>query len=324
MSMKPGLKQLCLFAGSLALAAGACSVAAATTGDRQTTVLDNPFNPIVERNVFDLHDPPPPPEPKSTNAPPPNIHLTGISTILGKKQAYFMLQSAPEQGKPAAQDKYMTLSEGQRQDMLEVLEINPKSKLVKISNSGNISTITFETNKIAFSAATGGGAAGNAAAHLGGTAQGGGPAPYYPNTPASVPPRPMRPTTANSPGQYGGGAGQYAGGNGQFGGYQASASGVAGGGYGNQAYNYNSYPNAAAQNPQVAAAPAIDPEQQIVLMELQREATKSAVANGEMPPLPPTPLSQLMQQEQQQNQQQGSGAPAPSLPNFPGQHNTIK
>jgi len=322
--MKQGAIKLCLFAGSLALAAGAWSIAAATIGDRQTTVLDNPYNPVVERNVFDLHDPPPPPEPKPTNAPPPNIHLTGITTILGKKQAYFMLQSAPVPGKPAGQDRYMTLSEGQRQDVLEVLEINPKSKMVKISNSGNVSTITFETNKIAFSAATGGGAAGNAAAHLGGPAPNAAPN-YYPNTPASVPPRPMRPTTANSPAQYGGGAGQYAGGNGQFGGYQAGASSVAGGGYGNQAYNYNSYPNAAVQNPQVAAAPPIDPEQQIVLMELQREATKAAVANGQMPPLPPTPLSQIMQQEQQSgSQQQNNGPPAPNLPNFPGQHNTIK
>jgi hypothetical protein len=312
--MKQGAKKLCFFAGSLALIAGAWPSAAATVGDRQTSLLDSPYNPIVERNIFDLHDPPPPPEPKPTNAPPPNIHLTGIPTILGKKQAYFMVQSAPVGGKPAQQDKFMTLSEGQRQEMLEVLEINPKAKLVKISNSGNVSTITFETNKIAYSAAAGGGAAGNAAAHMGGMAPN--PAPnYYPNAPANVPPRPMRPTTANDPGAYGGGTGQ-------FGGYQANANGAAGG-YGNQAYNYNSYPNAAAQRGQAAPVPQIDPEQQIVLMELQREATKSAVANGQMPPLPPTPLSQLMQQEQQQGNQQ-QGAPAPNLPVFPGQHNTIR
>lgn len=322
MSMKQGARLLFCLAGSLALA-GSVRAATATlpaiSTERQTTVMDNPYNPIVERNVFDLHDPPPPPEPKSTNAPPPNIHLTGITTILGKKQAYFMVQSAPMGGKPA-QDKYMTLAEGQRQEMLEVLEINPKSKLVKISNSGNISTITFETNKIAFNGNPGGAAGGaNFQPHVGGLqpAQPGGPAPnYYPNNPAVAPPRPMRPTTTSDATPYGGAGGQY-------GGYQANASGNIASGYGNTAYNnYNNYNQGVQNTARQPVAPVMDPEQQIVLMELQREATKQQVSTGQMPPLPPTPLSQMMQQEQQQ--QQNNGAPAPVLPNFPGQHNTIK
>jgi hypothetical protein len=324
--MKPGAKCWLCLAGSVALFAAVAQAAtppAFTPGEHQPAAMDNPYNPIVERNIFDLHDPPPPPEPKSTNAPPPNIHLTGITTILGKKQAYFLLQSAPVPGKPAQGDTYMTLGEGQRKDMLEVLSIDPKSKMVKISNSGNISTITFETNKLAFAAPhPAGGPAGNPGGLA--PAQPGGPAPnYYPNSPAGVPPRPLRPTTATGATPYGGGQNSYGGG-GQYGGYQANANGAA---YGNQAYNgynQNAYNQGALNNGGGAPqAPALDPEQQIVLMELQREATKQQVAAGQLPPLPPTVLSQAIDAEHNQ-QNQGSGPPPPVQPIFPGQHNTIK
>ena len=39
------------------------------------------------------------------------------------------------------------MTEGQRQDGLEVLEINQKDSKVKIKNDGIVSTITFETPK---------------------------------------------------------------------------------------------------------------------------------------------------------------------------------
>lgn len=324
--MKQGALLLFCLAGSLAMAACARSAPAAapmTPAERQVTVMDNPYNAIVERNIFDLHDPPPPPAPKPTNEPPPNIHLTGITTILGKKQAYFMLQSRPLPGKPAAPDRYMTLVEGERREMLEVLEINPKMKTVKISNEGTVSTITFETNKIAFTGTPG--AAAGGATHLGGFAPGAAQPNYYPNNPngpTAIPPRPMRPTSGGN--SYGAAGVQSGGPQVQYGGYQPNSGTSLAQAY-NNGYNYNPiFQNPGAQNAAAPAqaAPPMDPEQQIVLMELQREATKQAVASGQLPPLPPTPLSDMVQQQQQQQSQPG-GPPAPTLPVFPGQHNSI-
>jgi hypothetical protein len=44
---------------------------------------DNPYQGIVDRNVFSLRSPPPPPPPPSNDPPPPKLILTGITTILG-------------------------------------------------------------------------------------------------------------------------------------------------------------------------------------------------------------------------------------------------
>jgi hypothetical protein len=46
-----------------------------------------------------------------------------------------------------------------------------------------------------------------------------------------------------------------------------------------------------AQNANVPAKPTMTPEEQIVLMEINRKLTEGQVARGEMPPLPPTPFT---------------------------------
>jgi hypothetical protein len=249
MNMKPGARKWLCLAGSAAMTTA--------VGTAQAAALDRPYEAIAGKNVFHLHDAPELANPPPTNAPLPKVYLMGISTILGMKQAYFVVQLPPVPGKPAPADKYFTLSEGRKQEMLEVLAIDPKAKLVKINNSGAISTITFEANKIAFNTAPGGPPGGNA-------------------------PNP-------------------------------------GGGINLNVADPNNHQPAAHLT---GRAPQLDAEQQVVLMELQREATKSQVTAGQMPPLPPTPLSNIIQQEQQQ--QQNGGAPVIIQPAFPGQHNTLK
>ena len=123
---------------------------------------DQPYSSIWLRNVFDLKPATPPKsdEVVKTNLPPPGVHLTGITTIFGPKRAMFMVQDAPEPGKPAKPERSVILSEGQRQDVLEVLEIHPKERTVKIKVEELVSTITFETNRPAGAApamANGGG-----------------------------------------------------------------------------------------------------------------------------------------------------------------------
>jgi hypothetical protein len=101
---------------------------------------ETPFHGIVERNVFGLK----PPTPAETPAPPPpppvKITLTGITTILGNKRA---LLSAQLPNKP--QEFYM-LTEGQRDDDIEVVEINEAAGTVKVNNHGVPQTLDFMNN----------------------------------------------------------------------------------------------------------------------------------------------------------------------------------
>ncbi|MDB6112707.1 MAG: hypothetical protein JWR69_4457, partial [Pedosphaera sp.] len=78
---------------------------------------------------------------------PPKVKLTGITTILGNKRALFMVQEVPAPGKAQKEESYI-LTEGQRQGLLEVLEIDERTGRVKIKNDGSISVVTFETVKL--------------------------------------------------------------------------------------------------------------------------------------------------------------------------------
>lgn len=159
--MKRGGKTFICLLGGIALTMGAKAITGDPTSVKHgeaanpitstgtSSAGDSPYGAIVERNIFDLKDPPPPEAPKETNAPPPNVTLTGIMSILGKKQALFMVQKQAPPGKPGpplSPESYIMM-EGQRQDGLEVLEIDQKGSKVKIKNDGIVSTITFEVPK---------------------------------------------------------------------------------------------------------------------------------------------------------------------------------
>ncbi len=103
----------------------------------------NPYYPIVERNVFGLKDPPPPPEPKQEGPPPPKITLTGITDVLGRKLALLEWQEPPAAGQPAKKN-FSTLTEGQREGKIEVLEIDIKAGIVKVNNYGVTNTLSFK------------------------------------------------------------------------------------------------------------------------------------------------------------------------------------
>src|SRR5882762_4119031 len=72
-----------------------CLAAKAVTSGSSTGT--NPYQGIVDRNVFGLKPPPPPPDPEVNKPPPPKIILTGITTIFGNKRA---LMKAPVAAKP--------------------------------------------------------------------------------------------------------------------------------------------------------------------------------------------------------------------------------
>src|SRR5947199_10681645 len=89
---------------------------------------DNPFQSIVDRNVFGLKPPPPPPAPPEPPKPPlPPIALTGIMTGIGKKRALLEGVMPAKPPKPPKKTSY-PLAEGDQQDGFKVLKIDNNAK----------------------------------------------------------------------------------------------------------------------------------------------------------------------------------------------------
>ena len=100
---------------------------------------NNPFEPIAVRNIFGLN-PPQAPAPVDTS-PPATITPNGIMTIFGgTPQVLFKVAVPPRPPEPAT-DKSYILSEGQRQDDIEVTHINEKGGIVTFNNHGVVQEI---------------------------------------------------------------------------------------------------------------------------------------------------------------------------------------
>ncbi len=110
-----------------------------TTGSENSITYGN----ISKRNLFGLKDPAP--VPAATNPPTvlPKLSLTGITTILGRKQALIRAQLLAEAGQPAREESYV-LTEGQRDGKLEVLQIDEKAGNVSVNNSGTVLTLNID------------------------------------------------------------------------------------------------------------------------------------------------------------------------------------
>lgn len=93
----------------------------------------NPYAPLVTRNVFGLN----PPIPVDANPVEPPVKITpnGIMSIFGRLQVLFKASNPPAAGKPAGETSYI-LSEGQRQDDIEVTHIDEKAGVVTFNNHG--------------------------------------------------------------------------------------------------------------------------------------------------------------------------------------------
>jgi hypothetical protein len=118
---------VCL-AGGLMLSVGARA--------DDSVLPNNPYTPIVTRNIFGLN-PPQAVDAAPPGEPPPKITPNGIMTILGKLQALFKVAGTAKPGQPA-KDEFYILSEGQRQDEIEVTHIDEKASLVTFNNHGTV------------------------------------------------------------------------------------------------------------------------------------------------------------------------------------------
>lgn len=101
----------------------------------------NPYNRIVERNLFNLKQPAPPPSNVPPPTPPPTITLTSITTILGKK---LVTMTVP--GKPGQPIQNLMLAEGQGQEGIEILQIDETAGMVRVKNQGIEQTLDFLKN----------------------------------------------------------------------------------------------------------------------------------------------------------------------------------
>ena len=217
-----------------------------------------PYGTIVARNIFGLVPiPPPAPDTPATPVdPPPKITANGITSILGQLQALFKVTPPAKPGQQAKEISYM-LSEGQRQDDIEVVKIDEKSATISFINHGVPQDIPL----------TDAGASTGPA-----PAAGGGP---------GQPQNPFAPKTPRFGERPGGFAAIGAGGQGsaapQFGMNNNNNSSLNGGGGGSAPYGAGSANN-------------LTPEESAILLEAERARLETS-ANPEYPPslLPPPP-----------------------------------
>jgi len=124
---------VCLL-GWLALNAG---LRAADPASANNPLPDNPYATIVARNIFGLVAPPPPVDPNAKQeASLPKITPTGIMTVFGHSQVLFKVAGAAAKPGQPAKDEFYILSQGQRQDDIEVTKIDEKNSLVTFDNHG--------------------------------------------------------------------------------------------------------------------------------------------------------------------------------------------
>ena len=246
----------------------ACLLSALVAGSATAPAitLDNPYlAPITNRNLFNLKAPPNPEDLVVKPPPPnvPNVLLTGITTIMGGKRALLRVPRPARPPEPA-QEVPLILQEGApAEEGIRVLEINIAAGTVKIDNNGTEQVLDMEKNAPKAAAVPAPGTGGVPMPVLNPRSAIPMPAPKsLPGaSPASVTSigtgRPMRATPGAS-----------------------STTGMLGAG-----------PAGLPTQSAASAHPQLSAEEQIVMMEVERERTKDKVAAGLMPPLPPTPLT---------------------------------
>lgn len=226
----------------------------------------NPYDAIVGRNVFSLKPPPPPPNPEDLikKDPPPKIRLQGLTTILGRRQVLFKSQTPAKPGQPAKDESYV-LSEGERQGEIEVVAIDENAGTVKFNNHGTPETLNMkdDADKPVLGAAPP-----PVTAPPGGVPR---PVPGVPQPAGAV--NPVRPAPGSVT-TFGGSPGSIP--QRQIRGTSVTAGGLPAG------------LSSPARTTQQSGQQSLTPEQQVVIMEVQREHNRG---NPNFPPLPPTPYA---------------------------------
>jgi len=137
---------------AVCLGGGLASIAGLSAQELSSTnhpLPDNPYAPIVVRNVFGLN-PPAPSDSAEVHADLPRITPNGIISIFGAWNVLFKTSSGSKPDWPAG-DKFYDLAEGQIQDEIEVSRVDARKCLVTFKNHGVIQELPLVST-----AATGG------------------------------------------------------------------------------------------------------------------------------------------------------------------------
>jgi len=232
-------------------------VAAGLSSQPLRAGVENPYAPIVTRNIFGLVPiPTNAPVDPSTLTPPPKITPNGIMTLFGKVQALFKVAGVAHPGQPPKDESYV-LCEGDRQDEIEVVKIDEKAATITFNNHGVVQALPL----------------------VAGTAVSGGAAPALPAFPTPGLPAPRMGPGGGAPLGFGGRFGR----NRPAPSNPAPASPDMGG-----APSFGGGNNQAASS---ANQEQLSPEAQVLMMEASRMETQDAVNQGFMPPLPPTVIT---------------------------------
>jgi hypothetical protein len=235
----------------------------------------NPYlSTITNRNVFNLKPPVDPASlvPQAPAPALPPVKLAGITTLLGGKRAILRVARPARPPAPAGEESLMLAEGAPAESGISVLEINIAAATVRISNNGTIQTLDLEKD-----------------------APKSAPAPAVPTIPppGGQPAIPV-PQPAVAPG----------------GGVTSVARPIRGAGPAVAADNSAGVPGAGPAGIATPEAPKpLSPEEQEVVMELNRDRDAAAVAAGDLPPYPPTSLQQEFQQDQQAGQEGAPGLP---------------
>ncbi|HEU5395927.1 MAG TPA: hypothetical protein VFV81_02080 [Verrucomicrobiae bacterium] len=245
-------------AGVLALGA------AARAADEVAVADNNPYTAIGIRNVFSLN--PPTPVVQQQPEAPVKITANGIMTIFGVEQVLFKAS-----GGPLKTEQSYILSEGQRQDDIEVLKIDEAKGTVKFNNHGIVQDLALANGTA-----------------TGGTTVGAGTNPSFPNAgfAGRGPGRFNFPVRSPAPGVHSGNSG----GSAENGGEPA----------------FNSA-NGSTQTYQPPRS-NLTPEEQVLMIEAQR-AYYQAKGNPMAKILPPTSMTPQVTGEGSAPGPGGPGAP---------------
>lgn len=102
------------------------------------------YQTIVDRNPFGLNPPVITDAVVEPKTPPAKVSLTGFAKISGEKRAYFVVHPKDNKEQP----QYLSLSENQREGILEVLKISEEDGEVKVKNSGQEMTLSLKSNNM--------------------------------------------------------------------------------------------------------------------------------------------------------------------------------
>lgn len=129
---------------SFKLWSGLLGALLAATAMRATTshpAFDR-YYAIPERNAFGLKPREEPAPPAAPTKPLRKLLLTGITTLLGTKRA--LLKAEPLPGYKDEKEQSLILTEGQRQDEIEVVWIDEHAGRVMVDNSGTLMMLSFQ------------------------------------------------------------------------------------------------------------------------------------------------------------------------------------